>query len=197
MSNLLSGERELLVRVAEGDEAAYTLVFNAYSRQVFDVAMLYLKDHAASREIVQEVFLKVWLKRVSMANVTDFTNYLFILTRNHIYDSFKKQLVKQKALDYLISQEPRHANDTDHVVQDHQYEQLLHTAISSLPPARRKIYMARKAGMSNEEISREMNITVNTVKKQMQLALQYLRTFIKQQLHTWLLILLLFLYLID
>ena len=188
-------EREQLKEVAAGNEAAYTRMFYTYSKQVFDVAMLYLKDKAAAGEIVQEIFLKVWLKRDTLAEVADFSGYLFILTRNHIYDGFKKQLVKQKAIAYLQMQDPGYTNDTDHPVQDHQYEQLLHDAISSLPPARRKIYMARKQGFSNEEISRQLNISVHTVKKQMQLAVQFLRTFIRQQLHNWLLFLLLLLHL--
>ncbi|MCW3467150.1 RNA polymerase sigma factor [Chitinophaga nivalis] len=192
MSNLsLPDERELLIKVAAGNGAAYTVFFNTYSQRVFEVAMLYLKDEIAARETVQEIFLKIWVKRAVMATVEDFPNYLFILTRNHIYDSFKKQLVKQKAIAYLHAQEPEHIADTDHRLQEHQYEALLHTAISALPPGRKKIYMARQQGFSNEEISRQLNISVHTVKKQLQLATRFLRTFIRRQLQSWLLTLLL------
>lgn len=161
-------------------------MFNTYSQQVFNAAMLYLKDPAAAREVVQEIFMRVWLKREALNAIDDFSDYLFILTRNHIYDSFRKQQVKQKAMAYLGMQEPGYANDTDHVVQDHQYQQILHDAIDSLPPARKKIYLARKQGLSNEEISHQLNISVHTVKKQLQLALRSLRSIIKQQLnHFW------------
>ncbi|WP_147243319.1 RNA polymerase sigma factor [Chitinophaga flava] len=190
-------EREQLKAIAAGNDAAYTRIFHAYSQQVFNVAMLYLKDEAAAGEVVQEIFLKVWLKRDALVAVEDFADYLFILTRNYIYDSFRRQLVKQKAMAYLEMQHPGYANDTDHAVREHQYEQMLQTAIASLPPARRKIYLARKQGLSNEEISRELNISVHTVKKQMQLALQFLRSFVNQQLRSWLLLLLLLLYLLS
>ncbi|QJB30387.1 RNA polymerase sigma-70 factor [Chitinophaga oryzae] len=179
-------EREQLLAIAAGNEAAYTRMFNTYSQQVFNAAMLYLKDPAAAREVVQEIFMRVWLKREALNAIDDFSDYLFILTRNHIYDSFRKQQVKQKAMAYLGMQEPGYANDTDHVVQDHQYQQILHDAIDSLPPARKKIYLARKQGLSNEEISHQLNISVHTVKKQLQLALRSLRSIIKQQLnHFW------------
>lgn len=178
-------EREQLTAIAAGNEAAYTRMFNTYSQQVFNAAMLYLKDPAASSEVVQEIFMRVWLKREMLDTIEDFSDYLFILTRNHIYDSFRKQLVKQKAMAYLEMQDPGYANDTDHVVQDHQYQQILHNAIDSLPPARKKIYLARKQGLSNEEISHQLNISVHTVKKQLQLALRSLRAIIKQQLHNF------------
>lgn len=175
-------ERELMKQIARGDESAYTLVFNKYSKQVFDVAMLYVKDTITAREIVQEVFLKVWLKRETMPSINNFEDYLFILTRNHIYDSFKKQAVRSKAYDYLFHHQPTAIDDADYRLQDHQYENLLDKAVSHLPPERKKVYVARKEGFSNEEISHHLNISIHTVKKQMQLAMSSVRTFIKQRL---------------
>ena len=178
----LQEERELLQQVSEGNESAYTLVFNHYSKQVFDAAMLYLKDTLAAREVVQEVFLKVWLKREAMPGIHDFKDYLFVLTRNHIYDSFKKQAVRMKAYEYIHQHQQAAVNDTDHRLQDRQYEHLLHEAISSLPPERKKVYIARREGFSNEEISNRLNISIHTVKKQLQLAMQTMKSFVKRSI---------------
>jgi RNA polymerase sigma-70 factor (family 1) len=175
-------EHELLERIAGGDETAYTLVFNQYSQQVFDVAMLYLKDSIVAKEVVQDVFLKVWLKRKELPAIDNLASYLFILARNLIYDSFKKQAVRHKALDYLLLHQPGTVNDADHRLQDHQYAHLLEQAVSALPAERKKVYIARKQGLSNEEISHQLNISIHTVKKQMQLAMQALRSFVKNQL---------------
>ncbi|QHS60461.1 RNA polymerase sigma factor [Chitinophaga agri] len=184
MSNSsLPEERELLRQIARGDESAYTLVFNHYSKQVFNAAMLYLKNTTPAREVVQEVFLKIWLKREAMSDVEDLTGYLFILTRNHIYDSFKKQATQLKAVDNFVQLQPDAIEDTDYRLQERQYDHLLNRAVSSLPPERKKVYIARKEGLSNEEISHKMNISIHTVKKQMQLAVQTVRSFVKQQLH--------------
>ncbi|WP_160712886.1 RNA polymerase sigma factor [Chitinophaga solisilvae] len=183
----LPDERELLRQVAGGNEAAYTRIFYTYSKQVYNVAMLYLKDENAARETVQEIFMKLWLKRTSLTDIADLSDYLFILTRNYIYDGFKKQLVKQKVFSYLKTQEPVHPNDTDHPVQERLYAQLLDKAIAALPPGRKKIYLARKEGLTNEEISHQLNISIHTVKKQMQLAMQSVRAFIRESIQNWLL----------
>lgn len=175
-------ERELMQQIASGNESAYTLVFNKYSKHVFNVAMLYVKDTTTAHEIVQEVFLKVWLKREVMSAIKNFEDYLFILTRNHIYDNLKKQAVRTKAYDYLLQHQPAAVNDTDYRLREHQYENLLNKAVSALPPERKKVYMARNEGLSNEEVSNQLNISIHTVKKQMKLAMQSVRTFIKQQL---------------
>ncbi|MBW8685251.1 RNA polymerase sigma factor [Chitinophaga rhizophila] len=183
LQSSLPGERELLQQIARGDESAYTLVFNHYSKQVFSAAMLYLKDTIPAREVVQEVFLKIWLKREAMSDVEDLTGYLFILTRNHIYDSFKKQATLQKVLDNFVMLQPATIADADYRLEERQYDHLLNKAVSALPPERKKVYIARKEGMTNEEISHRMNISIHTVKKQMQLAVQTVRSFVKQQLH--------------
>ncbi|NLR79847.1 RNA polymerase sigma factor [Chitinophaga eiseniae] len=182
-SNSLPDERELLQLVAEGNGDAYTIVFRHYSRQVFDVAMVYLKDAGMAGEIVQEVFLKVWLKRTEMDQVKSFKDYLFILTRNHIYDSFKKQLVRLKAYDIHLQHQPATRNDTDHLLLQREYDAMLDKAVAGLPPERKKVYLARKEGWSNEEISLQLNISVHTVKKQMSLAMHALRAFVKARLH--------------
>lgn len=141
--------------------------------------MLYLKDDGIAREVVQEVFLKVWLKRETMPDVEDLTSYLFILTRNHIYDSFKKQAVRLKAHDYLYQHQTTVVDNTGYRLEEKQYDHLIDQAVSALPPERKKVYIARQEGFSNEEISDKMNISIHTVKKQMQLAMQSVRSFLK------------------
>ncbi|SEW35470.1 RNA polymerase sigma factor [Chitinophaga arvensicola] len=183
MSNIsLIDEHDLLQQVATGDGDAYTLLFRHYSGQVYEVAMLYVKDNSLAREIVQEVFMKVWLKRGDMNQVKQFKDYLFILTRNHIYDGFKKQVVRLKAYDFHLKNQPEAQNDTDHLLLQREYDDILHKAVSGLPPERRKVYLARKQGWSNEEVSQQLNISVHTVKKQMSLALHAVRAFVKARL---------------
>lgn len=175
-------ERDLLQQIGEGSQSAYTLVFHRYSKQVFDVAMLYLKDNLAAREVVQEVFLKIWLKREVLPEINDFSHYLFILTRNHVFDGLKKHAVRMKAYDRLIEQQPVMVNDTDYRVQDREYAGIVDKAIATLPTERKKVYIARKEGFSNEEISNKFNISVHTVKKQMQIAMQTVRNFVKKSI---------------
>lgn len=178
----LPDEHELLEQVATGNGDAYTILFRHYSQQVFDVAMLYLKDNSLAREIVQEVFMKIWLKRADMHQVKNFKDYLFILTRNHIYDGFKKQLVRLKVYDLLGKNQPATQNDTDHLLLQREYDAILDKAVSGLPPERKKVYLARKQGWSNEEISLQLNISVHTVKKQMSLAMHAVRAFVKARM---------------
>ncbi len=175
----LANEQALLQQVAEGDANAYTVIFHHYSKHVYDVAMVYLKDGHLATETVQDIFLRIWVRRAHVTEVRNFRDYLFILTRNHIYDGFRKQLVKMKVYDIHQQQQPTVQEDTDHLLLRKEYDSIINNAIASLPPERRKVYQARLAGFSNEEISHQLNISIHTVKKQMSLALQSLRSYVQ------------------
>ncbi|HEY0273927.1 MAG TPA: sigma-70 family RNA polymerase sigma factor [Chitinophaga sp.] len=178
----LPEEQQLLKQVATGNAEAYTRLFHHYSPYVYEVAMVYLKDAGLAREIVQEVFLRIWVKQAAMAAIQKFDDYLFILTRNYIYDGFKKRVVRLRAHDLHLQRQPAAGNDTDQLLLRHDYEKLLDAAISHLPPARKKVYVERNQGYSNEEISQRLNISIHTVKKQWSLAAHFVRAFVKAQL---------------
>ncbi len=187
----LYNEKTLLADIARGDQAAFTELYHHYAPEVFNAAMIYLKDQLDAGELVQEVFMKIWEKRESLTEIDSFTNYLFILVRNRIYDGFRRKAAEQSALIHFFRAAPGTAvDDTDHPVQDKQYEELLQAAVDQLSPARKKVYLARKEGKSFQTIAAELNISESTAKKQMTQARQFVQDYILQYLHIYGLILL-------
>ena len=179
-------ERTLLERIAAGDASAYTQLYHGYAPEVYNAAMVYLKNESEANEVVQEVFMKIWQKRESLPSIDSFKNYLFILARNRIYDGFRRKAIEQTALSWFLHNAPGTAvSDTDYRVQDRQYEQILQSAIDGLSPARKKIYLARSQGKTYEAIAEEYNISVATAKKQMTQARQFIQEFILQYLHIY------------
>jgi RNA polymerase sigma-70 factor (ECF subfamily) len=175
----LHNEKELLKQVADGDEQAFTVIYHAYSKEVYNAAMAYLKDDFQAKEVVQELFLKVWTYRERMVKIERLADYLFILARNLIFDHFKRvarEWTERKSLDHV---QVDAANTADHLILDKQYKEILQTAVASLPPKRKEIYLlARQEGLSYEEIANRLQISRYTVKNQMAMALQHIRTYI-------------------
>lgn len=177
-------ERELLQQLAGGSEQAYTIIYNDYSGNIFHAAMVYAKDVHIAQEVVQLVFISLWEKRETTAEIGNLQNYLFILARNAIFNHFKRASVEVKAKQGLSASQPRYADNTDHRVRMHQYDHLLQSAVNQLPPQRRTVYkLAREQGLSHEEIARQMKISTLTVKKHMALALRFVRSYLNQHLH--------------
>jgi RNA polymerase sigma-70 factor (ECF subfamily) len=178
----LNNEGTLLALLANGDEEAYTTIYRHYSRPVYEAALVYVKEASLAREIVQEVFLKVWIKRAQFSKVERLQDYLFILARNCIFDHFRKKAAALAAQDQLLQQQPLMVNDTDHRVQEHQYSQLLHEAVAALPPQRRRIFiLAKEEGLSYAEIAALMHLSRFTVKNQVAQALQFIRGYMDQR----------------
>jgi len=177
----LNNEGTLLARLANGDEDAYTAIYRHYSRPLYEAALVYAKEASLAREIVQEVFLRVWIKRVQFSKVERLQDYLFILARNCIFDYFRKKATALAAQEQLLHEQPLMVNDTDHRVQEHQYSQLLHEAVAALPPQRRRIFiLAKEEGLSYAEIASLMHLSRFTVKNQVAQALQFIRVYMDQ-----------------
>src|ERR1700755_2020207 len=75
--------------LADGSEYAFTQLFDHYRAKVYSIAWHFLKSPILAEEIVQDVFMKIWLKRQDLKEIQNTENYLFILTRNLIFDRMK------------------------------------------------------------------------------------------------------------
>src|ERR1700748_1337736 len=75
--------------LAGGSEHAFTRIFDHYRGKVYSIAWHFLKSPVLAEEIVQDVFMKIWLKRQDLGELQSPENYLFILTRNLILDRLK------------------------------------------------------------------------------------------------------------
>src|ERR1700753_2010922 len=85
----LPNENDLLARVAEGEEKAFALIFHHYRRKIYSYAYHLSGSSAQADELVQDVFLKVWLHREKIPHILRFDNWLFTIARNQIFDMLK------------------------------------------------------------------------------------------------------------
>lgn len=178
-------EHELLIRLKGGSEDAFTQLFNHYRNRIYAVALKFLKSSVLAEEIVQDVFLKVWLKRNELDAVKRFDGFVFIMARNCIFDRIKKIGYEETAQSEL-SYQASYIDDTEHLVRQHQCQQLLQEAIDQLPPQQRRVYCLSKVeGLSHELIAEQMQLSRLTVKTHMSKALQSIRNYLNTHLHNF------------
>lgn len=84
----------VLAKLKQGDETSFTFVYDHYWRKVYRFSEIYLNDDEEIKEAVQEVFIKLWESRASINENKDIDGLLFIMTRNTIFDYFRKSLNK-------------------------------------------------------------------------------------------------------
>lgn len=175
-------EYELLEQLKAGSEKAFTQIFDHFRGTVYGVALKILKSPVLAEETVQDVFLKLWLKRAELGAVKRLDAYLFVMARNFIFDRIKKMSYETGAQTSLVNHTSS-VDDTEYLVRQHQCQQLLQEAIDRLPPQQRQVYhFAKTEGLSHEMIAEKMQLSTHTVKKHMAMALQAIRKYLDSRL---------------
>jgi RNA polymerase sigma-70 factor (family 1) len=187
----LPNEKQLLSEIAAGDEFAFREIFDYYRKPIYAYAVQLLKNEAMADEIVQDVFLKVWMHRDRLTTILHFRAWLYSVARNGMIDAFKQQMkeasFKKTALLTVVS------NETEEHLREKEYDQLVNEAVESLSPKQQLIYnLSRKKGLKHEEIASQLNISTNTVKTHLVNALRAMRKHLAPHLHVLILLHVLF-----
>lgn len=171
---------ELIGRLKHHDKEAFNLLFYMYAEKIFKFSLTFFNAEAEAEEIVQEVFLKIWLKRKTISNPSTFNAYIYTIAKNLIFNNLKKNIYKKKYESYLYSNHQAHQNDTENEVLYEETKQRIEKALDQLPKKRREVFLlSRQEGFKNKEIAEKLNISIKTVESHMSLSLKYLREVLR------------------
>ncbi len=174
----LECDHALLKQISEGDENAFKKLFTIHRDAIYTIAFTFAKSVELSEEIVQDVFLKIWLMRANLTDIQNFNAYLFVITRNHVY-----QVLKQTAQNYKTTLTPVGDHlladkNTADLVLEKEYSLLLQKAIARLPNQQREVYtLIRDHGLKRNEVAFQLNLQPETVKFHLAQAMKNIRSF--------------------
>ena len=176
MEKFLHTEKELLEKLKVGDTFAFEVLFYKYRNKIKGFATRLVPTQIDPEEIVQEVFVKIWLKKEYIDPEKNFQSYLFSIAKNLVLDHLKSAVnrklyfVEEHFQQDLISEEDaeiQFSADTE--------ERML-SLIQQIPERRREIFcLSRVDGLSYKQIAERLNITENTVDSQIRNSLTFLR----------------------
>ncbi len=167
----------LLPRIQQGDIKAFEQLYDLYKVQVFNFCYTILKSKADAQEVVQDTFLKVWHSRDQFQQIISFNGFLYRIAKNNTLNKIRLKVGQPQKYDEL-REDFSTLNQTENEVLFHEMKEILDTAIEALPPKRQEIFrLSREEGLSHEEISQRLNISVNTVKGQMRKALAFIKSY--------------------
>lgn len=178
----LHKEKELLSKIADADEKAFATIVDHYWNKIYSVAMIFTKSPELAKDILQDVFMKVWSNRESLPEIKKFDSWLFIVARNEIFNSMRKKGPAFPVGLYLDEQEKENALSPEEALDLKQLQELIKRGTDLLPPQQRLIFkMSREQGIGHEQICEELNLARSTVKNSLVKALNFLRNYV--QLH--------------
>ncbi len=174
MHELSTHSDEQLLRLLEdGNEQAFSAIYERYWEQLYDSAEKILQGRAATQDAVQEVFIYLWKRRLSL-HVESLQSYLFQAVRFQVFKAIRSEktgndFFKRLAIasSELITEDPTIFKEL---------ENLFEKVIANLPEDQRAIFkMNRDQGLTYKQIAVEKNISVKTVEKKMSQALRHIR----------------------
>jgi RNA polymerase sigma-70 factor (ECF subfamily) len=174
---------ELFVQLAAGDEHAFRQVFHYYTPRLQPFVFSIVKSAAISEEIVQDVFMKLWINRHDVAAKDNPASWLFTVAANQSLGFLRRMSVERRYINKvkLQIQEAWEQSPTEDQLFFKEHEALFKQAIEILPPQQKLIYtLSRQEGFSHKEIADQLNISPSTVKNQIVTAVRTLREFIRK-----------------
>lgn len=170
-------ERELLLQIAEGSEQAFARVFDYYRPNIYSTVLRITGDYTLSEEIVQDTFLKVWIKRETLPKIQNFAAWLYIVAQNHTYTALRKskrEKGQSGAMDSSIELLPAALN----ILNEKEYTRVLNQAIKRLPVKQQQTYrLVKEQGLHREEVALMLQVSPETVKANLNLAIRSVRAF--------------------
>lgn len=170
----LADDEALLQLIEEGNKNAFNVLFEKHWEKAYSEAYKRLKDQENAKDIVQEIFVHIWVNRHNL-KINNLPAYFHVAIRNKVINFFAKQKPIHPFFDNLenITEKSSFA-DADLLWKDffNSYEALL----NSLPPKRQTIFRLRyQEDISTKEISKRLGVTQKTVQNQLGKAINTLK----------------------
>ncbi|MDX1905998.1 MAG: RNA polymerase sigma-70 factor [Bacteroidia bacterium] len=163
----------IVTQLIAGSEAAFDHIYTLFSRKVYQVAYRILNSEEEALDVVQETFLKLWLRRSEIQPDKSIDAYLSVIARHYALKLLRARL-QASVLEGV--QERLQAEDTDLPLLRQEFQDKLWAIITQLPPrAREVLLLSRKDGLSNQEIADRLGLSLSTVNNHIHLALSRIR----------------------
>jgi len=174
-------DAELVVRLQQDEVNAFDTLYWKYHQAVYRNIFKFVKEQIITEDILQEVFAKLWEKRKEINPSQSVAGWLFVISFNLSVDYVRKKLREQTIHKELLNLDfdDDYSLDRKNVYED-QY-QLLEKAIAQLSPKKRKIVtLCKLEGKTYDEVAQELNISRNTVKEHLSIAMVKLNDYIQK-----------------
>lgn len=170
-------EKEILLRLIQGDEQAFEKIYRLYSNRLYGRLLKLLKSVPQTEEILQDVFLKVWEYRASIDPEKSFRAFLFKIAENKAYDFFRKAALHKAFETELIALSTSNYTMLEELMADEEKSVLLEKAINNLPPQRQQVFrLCKLERKSYTEVGQLLGISLSTVSDHIVKATKSIRT---------------------
>ena len=176
-----SDTEQIINRLKNEDKSAVDDLFSYYYPRLYHFSKSILKIENDIDDILQEVFVKIWLNRQKIGNPETFNAYIFTITKNEVLNLIRNNLrdhtFKDQLFQYAVAEEYQNSAPLE-------YEEIktgIEKIVAALPEKRKQVFvLSRTEGLSNKEIALQLNISEKTVEDHITHAIKQIKSSMKE-----------------
>jgi len=180
MKTGIDPEQQLVRDLKNGDPSAFDTLYWKYHKAVYASILKLIKDPDTSKDILQEVFVALWIKRMTLKPDGSIAGWMFTTSYHKCIDHLRHILaaplwpseinIADEWADYRKEQEQENCM------------QLIQQAVNNLSPKKRAVFeLCKLKGKSYEETAEALNISKHTVKEYLSAAIVHIKNYIHRQ----------------
>ncbi|MDR0845734.1 MAG: RNA polymerase sigma-70 factor [Tannerella sp.] len=179
-------ERELVIRLLNGDESAFAELYASYKGRLIYFAMKFVKSKQFAEDVFQDAFISVWLNRRFLNPNMPFSAYIYTIVKNRILNLMADMDRENELKKNILSQSIDFDNETEDGILYKDLNSSFEKAIDKLTPRQKQVFeMSRKDMKSHKEIADELHISVLTVQQHISDSIQSIRSYLSKYADTY------------
>lgn len=175
-------ETILIERLIGGSEKAFDEIYKIYSARILSFSLRYVKSREVAEEIVQDVFVKLWINREKIQSRKSIKALIFTIARNNLINKYRSTLnspVYEEYVEYRNNMKVAMDN-ASHLIEYDDFCVQIKSAMKKLSNSQSNIWECCKLqGLSNKETAQLLGISEKSVKNQLSLSLKIMKTELK------------------
>lgn len=185
-------DQSRLENIQLGDEKAFESLFREHYAALCAFSRKFVADPDMAEELVQDLFLNLWEKRLELMPTVSLRSYLFAAVRNSCLNHLKHLKVRAQHQEHTLAQAREFAEDPQAALQAAELQARIALAIDALPDRCGEIFkMSRFEGLKYQEIADQLALSPRTVEVQIGKALKLLRESLGEYLPMFIIMILL------
>jgi len=172
-------ELKYLQDLKDGRRDAFDFIYARYSKMLLPKMQRMVKLNEVVDELLQDVFLKVWLNRTEIDLDQSFKGWIFTIAQNSVYGYYRRLALDVKMQRHLLETFAEFYDQTEDYIFNKERVELLNQAIEKLPAQRKEIFkLCRIEGKTYQEAAEILSLSPSTVSNQLVSATKYIKRYV-------------------
>lgn len=167
---------QLIDLLKKDDEHAFAEIYGRYAEQLAGFASSKLFNLEDARDIIHDLFVKLWMDRNQLQVNSSLKAYLFTLVRYRIVDKIRKNVTREEYAAMVMTLSVAHETTIEQQIAAKELQKNIERSLEELSPRVKEIYLlSREHHLSTSDIAEQLKLSEQTVKNQLTTALKHLR----------------------